>query len=376
MSRKKLPNEQRTDPALKRFRNAAVAARGFQIIEKEPVNLEMPFGTLDRFLTPNENFYVRCHFPIPQIDAKKWRLTIEGEVKKPRTFRLADLRALPAQSTTSLLECAGNNRVFLMPKVKGAQWQLGAVGNATWTGVRLADLLAAAGVKKGALEVVLEGADEGEIKEPPRPAGKIRYARSVPLEKALDDVLLAYEMNGRPLSDTHGAPLRAIVPGWYGMAAVKWLCRVIVTKDPFQGFYQTIEYTIWERRHKILPVQVQLGEVPVKAQISRPEVGEVVPANAKIWVQGAAWTADSEVTKVEVSDDRGASWKKARLLGKPVRNAWQLWEFPWTTPKKAGKKILMARATDALGRVQPLERDPDRGTYNIDHSLPIEVEVR
>ncbi len=349
---------------------------GLIVIEKEPVNLEMPFGTVDRFLTPNERFYVRCHFPIPKIDPKKWRLEITGEVNKPLTIGLADLRKMKAHTTTAVLECAGNNRVFLMPKVKGAQWGLGAVGNAEWTGVRLADLLKQAGVKAGALEVVLEGADEGEVKEPPRPAGKFRYARSIPLMKAQGDVLLAYEMNGQPLNEAHGAPLRAIVPGWYGMAAVKWLTRILVTNEPFRGFYQSIEYTEWVRPHKTLPVQVQLSEVPVKAQISRPEMGEVVPAGKKVWVRGTAWTAASEVTKVEVSADSGANWERANLLGKHVKNAWRLWEFQWSSPKKPGKQILMVKATDALGREQPFARDPDRGTYKINHCLPIEVEVR
>lgn len=364
-----------SEPADAPFPENSARSGGLIIIEKEPVNLEMPFGTVDRFLTPNERFYVRCHFPIPKIDSKEWRLKIDGEVKKPLTFSLADLRAMKAHTTTSLLECAGNNRVFLMPKVKGAQWGLGAVGNAEWTGVRLADLLQQAGVKADALEVVFEGADEGEVKEPPRPAGKFHYARSIPLKKALGDVLLAYEMNDKPLPEAHGAPMRAIVPGWYGMASVKWLSRILVTKETFQGFYQTIEYTVWERPHQSLPVQVQLTEVPVKAQISRPELGEVVPAGKKVWVQGAAWTADSEVTKVEVSDDGGATWKEADLLGKPVRNAWQLWKFQWSTPAQPGKQVLMAKATDARGREQSYARDPDHGTYMIDHCLPIEVQV-
>lgn len=371
-----MPKKNKFDQGLARFRSHASPARGFQIIEKEPVNLEMPFGTVDRFLTPNESFYVRCHFPIPEIDPKKWRLKVVGHVGQTLSFSLKDLRKFKAHTTAALLECAGNNRVFLMPKVKGAQWQLGAVGNAEWTGARLSDLLEKAGLKEGSLEVILEGADKGEIKEGPKPAGELHYSRSIPLAKALDDVLLAYEMNGQPLSDTHGSPVRAIVPGWYGMAAVKWLSRVIVTDQPFQGFYQTIEYTFWDRPDKNLPVQVPLTEVPVKAQISRPEVGEVVPAGQKIWVQGTAWTANSKITKVEVSDDWGATWKKADLLGQSVRNAWQLWEFQWTAPRKAGKQVLMVKATDARGRSQPYERDADRGTYKIDHCLPIEVEVR
>src|SRR5450432_2313315 len=159
-----MPNEKRSKQSLARFCTAASAHRGFIMIEKEPVNLEMPFGSIDRFLTPNDRFYVRCHFPIPKIDPRKWRLRIEGEVKKPFSLSLADLRRMKPHTTTSLLECAGNNRVFLMPKVKGAQWQLGAVGNAKWTGVRLSDLLARADVSPGALEVILEGADKGEIK--------------------------------------------------------------------------------------------------------------------------------------------------------------------------------------------------------------------
>lgn len=371
-----MTNEHDTDKELARFRTHAAPARGFQIIEKEPVNLEMPFGTVDRFFTPNENFYVRCHFPIPKIDETTWRLRIEGEVEKELSLTLGDLLKLPAYTSAALLECAGNNRVFLMPKVKGAQWQMGAVGNAEWTGARLSEILERAGVKTGALEVILEGADEGQVKDPPSPSGNFHYARSIPLQKALDDVLIVYEMNGQPLSETHGAPVRAIVPGWYGMAAVKWLTRVIVSNAPFQGFYQTVEYTVWERPYESLPVQVQLGEVPVKAQISRPEMGEVVAAGAKVWVQGTAWTCDVEIAKVEVSDDWGETWREAKLLGPVVRNAWRFWEYQWTAPEMPGKQVLMVKATDSKGREQPYKHDPDRGTYKINHCLPIDVEVR
>jgi DMSO/TMAO reductase YedYZ molybdopterin-dependent catalytic subunit len=131
-------------------------------------------------------------------------------------------------------------------KVKGVAWDLGAVGNAEWTGVRLSDVLERAGVRNGAREVILEGADHGEIKEPPRPPGEIHYTRSVPLEKAQKDVLLAFAMNGEPLTPSHGFPLRAVVPGWFGMAAVKWLQRIIVTDKPFNGYYQSIDYTYWQ----------------------------------------------------------------------------------------------------------------------------------
>ena len=164
--------------------------------EKEPPNLEMPFSALDDFLTPNERFYVRCHFPIPEINERDWRLKIEGKVARPFEVTMDDLRQLPPQTVTATLECAGNSRVFLVPKVKGVQWELGTVGNAEWTGVRLRDLLQRAGMANEAREIILEGADNGTIAEPPRPAGKINFARSLPVEKAMDDVLLAHSMNG------------------------------------------------------------------------------------------------------------------------------------------------------------------------------------
>ena len=200
----------------------------------EPANLEMPFSSLEDFVTPNERFYVRCHFPIPEIDPAAWSLKVEGAVDRALELKLADLRALPQHTIMATMECAGNGRSFLQPKAKGVEWDLGAVGNANWTGVLLRDVLEQAGVRDDALEVILEGADRGEIKEPPRPAGEISYARSLPLAKALGDVLLALELNGEPLTPSHGFPLRAVVPGWFGMASVKWLERILVSATPFQ----------------------------------------------------------------------------------------------------------------------------------------------
>ena len=217
------------------------------IREKEPANLEMPFGELEGFYTPNERFYIRSHFPVPEVDLATWRLRIEGAVREAREWSLNDLRRLPATTLSATLECAGNSRVFLVPKVKGTQWELGAVGNAEWTGVSLGEILRAAAVKEGAREVILEGADRGKISDPPKPAGEIHYARSIPLGKALEDVLLAYEMNGEALPPFHGFPLRAIVPGWYGMAAVKWLQRIVVIEQPYNGYYQTVDYALWQR---------------------------------------------------------------------------------------------------------------------------------
>src|SRR2546421_8678019 len=343
--------------------------------EQDPLNLEMPFSGLDGYLTPNESFYVRCHFPIPEISANDWRLRVEGEVEAGFELPYDELRAMESRTITATLECAGNNRIFLEPKAKGVQWGLGAVGNAKWTGVPLAAVLDRAKAKSGAIEVILDGADEGQVDKTPTPSGKISFCRSLPIKKARADVLLAYKMNGEKLSGAHGFPLRAIVPGWYAMASVKWLRRIVVTNKPFNGFYQSLDYTYWDRNGP-LPTLAPLAEQQTKAEIARPENGETVAANSAYRIHGAAWSGTAEITGVELSMDSGGTWQAATLLGEPVKNAWRLWEYEWRTPASAGRHVIVARATDSRGTSQPVERSADRGTYMINHLLPVEVDVR
>lgn len=358
--------------------------RDGRIVRSEsPLNLEMPFSAVDSFLTPTKRFYVRMHFPIPAIDRDGWRLQVEGEVEQPFAINYEQLMDLESVTAPVTLECAGNNRNFLEPKVNGVQWHLGAVGTAEWTAVRLSILLERAHPKPNAREVILEGADKGMLEDPKSPPGELKFARSVPLEKARRDVLLAYKMNGSELPPEHGFPLRAIVPGWYAMASVKWLQRIIVTDRPFNGYYQTIDYAYWHRteyghwqRGENIAQLTPLSELQVKAEIARPAEGETVPANTKFRVRGAAWACDTEISKVELSTDGGATWNQATLVGQSIPNAWRLWEIDWQTPSQPEKRILIARATDSLGRTQPVHRDPDRGSYMINHLLPIEVEVR
>ena len=342
---------------------------------ENPLNLEMPFETLEGFLTPTESFYVRTHFPIPSINRDAWWLRIEGEVENSFAINYEELLELESVTIPATLECAGNNRSFLEPKVKGVQWGLGAVGTAEWTGVPLSILLDRAHAKTNGRQVVLEGADGGMLEDPKSPPGELKFARSIPVEKARADVLLAYKMNGRELPPQHGFPVRAIVPGWYAMASVKWLQRIIVTEQPFTGYYQTIDYAYWERQKAIAEL-TPLTEMQVKAQIAKPAEGDVVPANSRVRVHGAAWTCDAEITKVELSTDGGATWTEANLLGESKPNAWRLWEFNWQTPTAPGRQTLIARATDSLGRTQPVQRDRDRGTYMINHLLPVTVQVR
>ncbi len=341
---------------------------------ENPPNLEMPFSSLRDFVTPNELFYVRCHFPVPTIDPAGWQLRVEGAVERMLDLLLETLREFPSATVTATMECAGNGRSHLVPKVKGVAWDIGAVGNAEWRGVWLRDVLERAGLQPRATTVILEGADRGEIKEAPKPPGEINYARSLPVAKAMQDVLLAFEMNGEPLSPAHGFPLRAVVPGWFGMASVKWLQRIVVSDRSFGGYYETLDYTYWERRDGQLEL-VPLGEMRVKAQIARPRLGEVVPAGSPYRVHGAAWGAEEAITKVEVSTDGGTNWQPAQFSSEATKYAWRLWEFEWQTPREPGRYTLMARAVDSHDQTQPAERAPGYGSYMVNHWLPITVEV-
>jgi DMSO/TMAO reductase YedYZ molybdopterin-dependent catalytic subunit len=360
------------EPAVNR--RGGKSGDGKIVRSEDPLNLEMRFNELDGFITPTKSFYVRTHFPIPKIDKNKWHLQVEGEVERPLAISYRELLKLESRNLPATLECAGNNRNLLEPKVKGVQWGLGAVGNAEWTGIDLSAVLDLAVVRPGACELVLEGADGGTIEDPKGPPGELKFARSIPLDKARN-VLLAYQMNDANLTPEHGFPLRAIVPGWYAMASVKWLHRIIVLNQPFNGYFQTLDYAYWQRSGNMVR-RAPLSEMQVKAEIARPAEGETVRANSNVRVYGAAWTSNAEISKVEISTDGGLIWSEAKLLGESKVNAWRLWEFNWKTPADPGPTKLIARATDSIGRTQPVERDPDRGPHMINHLLPVTVEVR
>lgn len=340
--------------------------------QSDPPNLESPFHQLDEPLTPTGQFYVRSHFPVPNVDLGRWRLEVRG-LANTLSLSLEELRALPPRSLTATLECAGNGRAFLCPAVPGVPWGLGAVSTAEWTGAPLASVLALAQVDTGAVDVVLEGADKGTLGAPTPTPGEIRYARSVPLAKARTDVLLAYEMNGAALTPEHGAPLRAVVPGWYGMASVKWLSTVHITAAPFQGFFQTLDYACWESKDGLPPVLTPLGPLQTKAQIARPAPHETLPADQPYEVYGAAWTGCGTVEEVEVSADGGRSWAGAELLDPPQLHVWRRWRYLWHTPAEPGAYTLLARATDSQGQTQPPDHDPGRGSYMI--TLPLRIPV-
>ena len=353
--------------------NVSRPETGLIIREREPLNLESPFDQLREFLTPNDLFYVRSHFKGPHVK-DGFELRVEGAVREPFSIGLEELQRMPSVTRAATLECAGNGRVFLSPQAEGAQWQLGAVGTAEWTGVRLGDLLERAGVAKDALEIVLEAAgDTGAAKEKPVPPGEIRYARSIAVEKT-KDVLLAYRMNGLEMTEDHGFPLRAIVPGFYGMASVKWLTHVRVVTAPFTGYWQTSDYAYWDEVNGN-PVRRPLENMALKSSIARPRMREFVPAGGSYEVFGAAWGGASELEGIEVSTDGGETWAAGEFIDPAEPFCWRRWRFAWALPEKSGTYVLKSRARNEAGEVQPAEHDKRFGSYVIHHTVGVEVVV-
>jgi DMSO/TMAO reductase YedYZ molybdopterin-dependent catalytic subunit len=340
----------------------------------EPLNLEFPFHQLDSFLTPNHLFYVRSHFPVPRLERAGFSLNIDGAVNSPFTIGLEELKAMPSVTRPATLECAGNARIFLVPPVKGVQWELGAVSTAEWTGVPLSALLEKAGVESGACEIVFEAADSGTPAEEPVPPGATKYARSIPMSKA-GDALIAYRMNGEEISPDHGFPLRAIVPGHYGMASVKWLTKIRVVTAPFPGYFQTSDYASWEDDAGN-PVRRPLAVMALKSAIARPRTHEFISAGTDYKIYGAAWGGDATVAAVEVTTDGGKTWSAARFLDEAQPFVWRRWELEWKVPTEKGTYVLKSRAIDAKGKRQAVDHDKRCGTYVIDHTLEIEVIVR
>jgi DMSO/TMAO reductase YedYZ molybdopterin-dependent catalytic subunit len=305
-----------------------------------PENSETPLEDVRGWVTPNRLFFVRNHFGVPEIDLATWRLRLGGCVERPKD------------------------------KAHGVQWGAGAIGHAEWTGVPLRILLEEAGLKSETKEIVCTGHDRGSEADHPEP---MQFARGLPVEKALDpDTLLAYRMNGELLEPAHGFPLRLIVPGWYGVASVKWLHRIEAATAPFRGYYQTVKYTV-QRRTANGQETVVVGPMAIKSEIVRPRVGEVLGVGTNR-LFGVAWAGPDAVARIEVSCDGGQSWREADLLGPRAPYSWTLWEYLWEVAD-AGDYTLLVRAVSAGGQVQPREHEPLLGGYQIHFSRPRLVRV-
>jgi DMSO/TMAO reductase YedYZ molybdopterin-dependent catalytic subunit len=326
---------------------------GMIVRSARPEDLEMPLTGFNNLITPVEQFFVRSHMSVPRINRSDWRLKVEGHVSSPLTLTLEDLQTMQSFEVISVLECAGNGRAFFEPPVAGLQWRHGAVGNARWRGVRLADVLKRAGVKDGAVEVLFDGADT--------PIGAMAdFQRSVPMPKALDqNTLLAYAMNNGPLTAPHGFPLRAVIPGWAGDHWTKWVTNVRVLNEPFTGYWMKSAYLY--PKQPAAPGSVVAADamtpvtsLRVKSVIASPDDGSSVEPGKPLIVRGVAWSGDKgAVTAVDVSVDRGRSWRAARLIGAATSFGFRIWEFPWT-PSHDGYQTVLARARDASGDVQPM----------------------
>ncbi len=321
-----------------------------------PPNYETPLNYLRSAITPNDAFFVRYHLAvIPEVDVKEWRLKIGGEaVEKPLTLRMDELRAFPPAEITAVCQCAGARRGWSDPHVPGVEWGPGAVGNAVWKGARLKDVLARAGLRKDAVEIVLDGADGPVLDKTPD------FRKSIPVDKALDEnCLIAYEMNGAPLPHFNGFPARLIVPGWVATYWMKHITSIDAVTKPFDGFWMKGAYRIPTAKFPVLQhfltqanaVNEPITEMLPNSLIVAPEAGKRVPRGAAVEVEGLAWDGGYGIDRVAVSIDGGVSWRDAELGSDLGRFSFRQWRYRFT-PDQQGKVAILARAGNRVGQSQ------------------------
>lgn len=327
-----------------------------RVMSEKPLNAETPRRYLQSWITANAVFFQRNQGAVPEkaIDLAGWTLAIAGEVKSPLAVDFAKLLRLPKAIAAGTLECSGNSRSLLAKRASGNPWTIGGVGNAVWGGVWLRDLLEEAGLTPEARHVAFEGFDE------PLGKARIKFVRSIPLEKAMSSTLLAYEMNGEPLPLAHGFPLRALALGWTGANCVKWLSRITVLPEPFRGFYMDDVYRIFAEGKDPQTAAI-VTAINLKSIITQPAAGEVVPGG-NIVILGAAYAGEKHVENVEISLDNGATWQAATLIGPDVPYAWRQWQYV-CQDARPGSLTVMSRATDSEGKQQPLQAAWNRLGY-------------
>jgi DMSO/TMAO reductase YedYZ molybdopterin-dependent catalytic subunit len=313
------------------------------------------------YLTPTDRFFVRDHTSTPTIDLDTWRLKLFGTglhgaptADEPIEFSYRQLRRLPAHTQVASVECAGNGRSFFTSQqgqtVSGTAWKLGAVGVASWRGVRLSTVLRAAGLRHDAVDVLPEGLDPSYVTAGVD-LGHVR--RPLPVAKALDDVLLAYEMNGRPLLPDHGFPVRVVVPGWVGISSIKWLGQIEVASTPLFSAWNTQYYRLFGPDY---PAEGQpVSRQVVKSAFELPWPATLAAGQPHL-LRGRSWSGNGRIRQVEVRTD-GRTWQRAVPIGPSAPDGWQRWQLRWRPA--AGAYALRARATDVTGAIQP-----DRTPYN------------
>ncbi len=336
-------------------RTAAAASAGDLVVKPTPPEYFNDFGSNKEmrwevmytrgYEVPNELFFVRDHSRTARVDTSTWRLTVEGSgVSRPRAFTYDEILSMPSVSVMKFIECAGNGRSFFEAaygkKAQGGQWHLGAIGVAMWTGVPLREVLDRTGLKPTARDVMPEGLDD------------LRVRRPMPIGKALaEDTLLVYAMNGQTLPPDHGFPVRVLVPGWIGVANIKWVGRIEVSEQPLFSAWNTDSYVLIGPDYKPNPPAKgpALSFQPVKSAFELPWDGEI-PAGPRL-LRGRSWSGYGKIARVEVSLDRGITWQPARLREPNIAQAWVRWDLDWDA--RSGTYNLRARATDDKGHTQP-----------------------
>ncbi len=327
------------------------------LLTSRPPQLETPKHFFKELITPNEALFVRWHIAnIPtSVDLQTWRIKVGGNTERSFELSMDDLKGLPKVSYTAVIQCAGNGRSLFEPRVPGGQWGNGAMGNVTWGGARLKDILAKAGVKGDSVEVSFNGLDSGPLPTVPD------LVKALPVDKALEeDIIIAYEMNGKPLTMLNGFPARLVVPGWYASYWVKALSDVTVLSKPLETFWMNPAYRIPANPCACVPPGTNPGKtVPInrmdtRSLIIEPSQGNRLPMGKEVTISGLAFSGGYGIKDVVVSVDGGKTWKEAKLGKDLGKYSWVLWSLPWR-PSQKGKYTLMARATDSIGESQPLD---------------------
>jgi len=333
---------------------------GLTILNDRPLNAETLPHMLDDNITPNDRHFVRNNGIVPPeaeaMDASDWTLTVDGEVHKPQTLTLDQLKRFPQKTYSLQVECGGNGRAGYYPPAKGNQWTLGAIGCASYTGVLMRDVLNKAGLKSSAVYTGYYGKDIHLSGDP----NKVVISRGTPIEKAMEDhTLIAWEMNGRPLPALHGFPLRVVTPGWPGSTSIKWLRRIFVRDKIHDGpkmtgyAYRVPKNNVPPGAHVPEEEMKIIESMPVKSLITSPKTRLAIAMGKILYLKGHAWAGDQTVRSMHVSYDFGATWVKAPIQAPSNLYAWQRWETKLYLPQK-GYYEIWARATDSKGTMQPM----------------------
>jgi DMSO/TMAO reductase YedYZ molybdopterin-dependent catalytic subunit len=327
------------------------------VLTQRPVQLETPISYFKELITPNDALFVRWHISrLPtSVDLNLWRLKIGGNTERELALSMDDLKQFEKVSYTAVLQCSGNGRSFFEPRVAGGQWKNGAMGNVTFTGARLRDILNKAGLKAGSVDVSFDGLDAGPLPTVPD------FVKSLPVDKAMeDDIIVAYEMNGEYMPLLNGFPARLVVPGWYATYWVKGLTSITVLPGQFEGFWMKSAYRIPDTPCGCTPPgtapkkTIPIHRMTTRSLIIDPQDHARLKANSPVEVMGIAFSGGYSIRDVIVSVDGGRTWREARLGQDKGRYSWVQWFFPWK-PTEPGKYTLMARATNSVGESQPFE---------------------